>query len=65
MLIKISGSSRFGRGGSWYNYADLCEVTSRNNRDPYDRDDNIGFRVLRRCVYVNKNKRLLPSDSWR
>jgi len=56
MLIKINGSLRIRRGGSWYGYAVNCEVTSRNDYDPYYRFDLIGFRVLRRCVYVNKNK---------
>jgi len=56
MLIKISGSSRIFRGGGWDNYAVSCEVASRDFFYPYYRSNNFGFRVLRRCVYVNKNK---------
>jgi len=55
MLIKISGSSRVKRGGSWLDNAGYCEVTYRSLSYPYLRDDSVGFRVLRRCVYVNKN----------
>jgi len=55
MLIKISGSFRVFRGGSWDYSAYNCEVTYRYDSDPFRRINDIGFRVLRRCVYVNKN----------
>jgi len=51
MLIKISGSFRITRGGSWYNSANYCEVTYSYDYYPYIRHNIIGFRVLRRCLY--------------
>jgi len=55
MLVKISGSFRIKRGGSWYGYASYCEVTYRYNSYPYLRLNDIGFRVLRRYNNVNKD----------
>jgi len=55
MLIKIRGFSRVVRGGSWINNADYYRVALRFDYSPGYRYFNLGFRVLRRCVYVNKN----------
>jgi len=55
MLIKINGSYRVSRGGSWDDYAFYCEVSYRNNFYPCHRYSYIGFRVLRRYDNVNKN----------
>ena len=40
-----SGSNRVIRGGSWYNYAETCRVTCRNNYSPDYRFTYIGFRL--------------------
>jgi len=42
-----SGSIRVGRGGSWYGYARDCRSAYRFPDDPGDRDDYLGFRLLR------------------
>ncbi|MBY0474653.1 MAG: hypothetical protein K2Q13_06280 [Nitrosomonas sp.] len=34
------------RGGSWNNNPDNVRASARNNNDPDNRNDNIGFRVL-------------------
>nr|WP_318681086.1 SUMF1/EgtB/PvdO family nonheme iron enzyme [uncultured Treponema sp.] len=42
-----NSSDRVQRGGSWYNYGDLCGVAYRGYNYPYDRYDNLGFRLVR------------------
>ena len=37
---------RVVRGGSWNNYNYNCRVSNRLNNNPYDRYNNIGFRVV-------------------
>ena len=39
-----SGSNRVKRGGSWNNTASNCRSAYRNNNDPSNRNNNIGFR---------------------
>jgi len=56
MLIKINGSDRVRRGGSWSGFAISCEVAYRGYYYPFFRVNDIGFRVLRRYNNVNKNK---------
>ncbi|MCC6414022.1 MAG: SUMF1/EgtB/PvdO family nonheme iron enzyme [Saprospiraceae bacterium] len=34
------------RGGSWNNNAENCRVANRNNDNPENANDNIGFRVV-------------------
>jgi formylglycine-generating enzyme required for sulfatase activity len=41
-----SGSSRVLRGGSWNNNARNCRSANRNDNDPDNRNNNIGFRVV-------------------
>ena len=41
-----SGSGRVLRGGAWNNNPRNCRSTYRNNDDPDERNDNIGFRVV-------------------
>ena len=45
-LGAASGSNRCQRGGSWNNNANNCAVSNRNN-NPYNRNNNYGFRVCR------------------
>ena len=39
------GSNRVNRGGSWNNNARNCRSANRNNNDPDNRNNNLGFRV--------------------
>lgn len=43
----MSGNNRVLRGGSWNNNADNCTVSNRNNDNPNNRNNNLGFRVVR------------------
>ena len=40
-----SGSYRVARGGSWYDYARGCRVSSRNGSEPDGRTDDLGLRL--------------------
>jgi len=42
-----SGSRRGIRGGSWYNYADVCTSSDRSYDFPSDSGDKLGFRLVR------------------
>jgi formylglycine-generating enzyme required for sulfatase activity len=42
-----AGSHRVVRGGSWYGYASYCRSALRGRGAPGDRNDNLGFRLLR------------------
>ena len=42
-----SGSSRVRRGGGWKSSASSASVSSRDRYDPYNRYNNLGFRVVR------------------
>ncbi|MDR0502150.1 MAG: SUMF1/EgtB/PvdO family nonheme iron enzyme [Treponema sp.] len=42
-----SGSARLFRGGSWYNSAENTASAYRYHGNPYDRNFNYGFRLLR------------------
>ncbi len=41
------GDNRVNRGGSWNNDAQNCRVANRNNNTPSNRDNNLGFRLVR------------------
>ena len=43
---NTEGSNRVIRGGSWNNNAENCRVANRNNNNPDNRNNNIGFRVV-------------------
>ena len=43
-----SGSHRVFRGGSWHNLADYCRSAFRGNFSPGGRDNDLGFRLLRK-----------------
>jgi hypothetical protein len=34
------------RGGSWNNNAENCRTANRNNNNPDNRNNNIGFRLV-------------------
>jgi len=42
-----SGSNRVKRGGSWNNLAENARSANRNTDNPNNRNNNLGFRVLR------------------
>ena len=42
-----SGQYRVLRGGSWFNYPENCRVANRYFNNPYVRNLDIGFRVVR------------------
>ena len=44
---SASGSYRVDRGGSWYNNADNCSVSSRDCGDPSRTSSDLGFRLAR------------------
>jgi len=46
-VTTVSGSNRVIRGGSWNNDASNCRLAYRNNATPGNRNDNLGFRLLR------------------
>lgn len=39
------GSNRVNRGGSWNNNPRNCRVSNRNNNNPDNRNNNLGFRL--------------------
>ncbi|MFM9966556.1 MAG: SUMF1/EgtB/PvdO family nonheme iron enzyme [Planctomycetaceae bacterium] len=43
---KLAGSSRVCRGASFNNNTINCRVGNRNNNDPTNSNNNIGFRVV-------------------
>jgi len=42
-----SGRNRVNRGGSWNNDARNLRSANRNNNSPGNRNDNLGFRLVR------------------
>jgi formylglycine-generating enzyme required for sulfatase activity len=42
-----SGRVRVNRGGSWYSNAGFCRSAKRSSNDPDERDNRLGFRLLR------------------
>jgi len=48
MLIKIRGSERVFRGGSWYGNEDSGRVAFLGSISPDFRDSDVGFRISRR-----------------
>ncbi|MBF0429267.1 MAG: SUMF1/EgtB/PvdO family nonheme iron enzyme [Magnetococcales bacterium] len=40
-----TGSNRVNRGGSWNNTSDNLRSANRNNNDPANRNNNLGFRL--------------------
>ena len=43
--MAVSGSNRVIRGGSWNNDSQNLRSANRNNNDPGNRNDNLGFRL--------------------
>lgn len=44
---SASGSSRCMRGGSWFSFADMCQIDHRGNYYQNSRNISYGFRVVR------------------
>jgi formylglycine-generating enzyme required for sulfatase activity len=42
-----AGLLRIKRGGSWAAYPLYCKASYRGENNPYDRNNNLGFRVAR------------------
>lgn len=45
-MPRHNGPNRVLRGGSWINSAQNCRLSNRNNNDPENRNNNIGFRLV-------------------
>ncbi|MBU0754151.1 MAG: hypothetical protein KJ645_03365 [Planctomycetes bacterium] len=43
-------SNRVDRGGSWNNNPRNCRSANRNNNDPGNRNNNLGFRPVFECM---------------
>ena len=52
------GSNRVNRGGNWNNNAQNCRVSNRNNNNPDNRNNNIGFRLVLRSLWHEEDSRL-------
>jgi hypothetical protein len=44
-VLSEGGSNRVNRGGTWNNPARNCRSANRNNNEPGNRNNNLGFRV--------------------
>ncbi|MBD3335741.1 MAG: SUMF1/EgtB/PvdO family nonheme iron enzyme [Candidatus Eisenbacteria bacterium] len=45
-----AGSNRVIRGGNWNNNAQNCRSANRNNNNPGNSNNNIGFRLASSCT---------------
>ncbi|MBF2052019.1 MAG: SUMF1/EgtB/PvdO family nonheme iron enzyme [Candidatus Sericytochromatia bacterium] len=45
--VDLTGSNRVNRGGSWNNNARNARSAYRNNNTPDNRNNNLGFRLVR------------------
>jgi hypothetical protein len=59
--LDTEGSNRVNRGGSWNNNAQNVRVPNRNNNTPDNRNNNIGFRLVRSTKQQILNKCPYPS----
>lgn len=57
---KASGSNRVQRGGSWNNNANNCRSAYRNNNNPSNRNNNIGFRLCCSAAPQDSENRAVP-----
>lgn len=61
-----SGSNRVKRGGNWNNSANNLQVGNRNNNNPYNENNNIGFRVARSgALRQELQNRPFPAENCR
>jgi len=44
--MPYKGRHRVLRGGSWNNNAPNCRAANRNNNEPSNRNNNLGFRLV-------------------
>ncbi|MFM7400664.1 MAG: SUMF1/EgtB/PvdO family nonheme iron enzyme [Bacteroidota bacterium] len=45
MVKHRKGDNRVNRGGSWNNEPQNCRAANRNNNEPSNRNNNLGFRL--------------------
>jgi hypothetical protein len=53
--VWATGSERALRGGSWNNNDQNTRAAYRNNNNPYNRNNNIGFRVAEPLSMGDRN----------
>jgi len=58
--FRPQGSNRVKRGGSWNNNANNCRVANRNNNNPDNANNNIGFRAV--LPQLTRRDGCLPAD---
>ncbi|MES1166687.1 MAG: SUMF1/EgtB/PvdO family nonheme iron enzyme [Pseudomonadota bacterium] len=58
---RPSGTNRVNRGGSWNNTAENCRSANRNNNDPGNRNNNVGFRLALSSRPIRKDRRTEPA----
>ncbi len=61
-----TGDNRVLRGGSWINNGRNCRSAYRNNNDPSDRNNNIGFRLARaqQAIGISLRDQTLIQFGW-
>ena len=59
-----NGSNRVIRGGSWNNNAQNCRSANRNNNDPDNRNNNLGYRVLKLNNNGLDDQRVIDQDEF-
>ncbi|MFN0175796.1 MAG: SUMF1/EgtB/PvdO family nonheme iron enzyme [Saprospiraceae bacterium] len=59
-----TGRVRVLRGGSWNNNPENCRVANRNRNNPNNRNNNVGFRVVRDFRGAYPLARVRVAQSW-
>lgn len=62
--MNIKTTDRVLRGGSWNNNARNVRSANRNNNDPTNRNNNVGFRVASTPVIVPESSRSWFAGEW-
>jgi hypothetical protein len=57
--LKVMALRRLLRGGNWNNNATNCRVSYRNNNNPYNSNNNNGFRL---CNAEQARTGILPAE---
>ena len=60
---EVGNSNRVNRGGSWNNDARNCTASNRDNNNPDNRNNNLGFRLAasQHCDLPVHNPRRIPA----